>query len=89
MTDSPPKSCIPSRANIKINKKSKNKRLIIERILFNSDITKFLSEAQYLVTLKIRNRRSDLSTDMPNDWSGFIAVKTTSNTLPTITFIKI
>lgn len=79
---------MPSNANMRINKKSKNKRLIIERILFNSDITKFLSDAQYLVTLNIRNKRNDLNTDIPNDWSGFIAVNTTSNILPTITLFK-
>ena len=53
-THSPPNSCIPSSANIKINKKSKNRRLMIERIEFNKEMTRFLSEAQYLVTLKMR-----------------------------------
>ena len=47
-TYSPPNNCIPNRANIKMNKNSKNKRLMIERMLFINDITKFLRDAQYL-----------------------------------------
>ena len=50
-----------------MNKKSKNNKLIIDLILFINEMTKFLSETQYRVTLKMRSKRSDLSTDMPND----------------------
>ena len=82
---SPPNNCMPNRANININKKSKNNRDMIERILFNNDMTKFLNESQYRVTLNIRSNLSERITDIPNDSSGFIYVKITSNMLPTMT----
>ena len=47
-THVPPKSCMPSRAKMSINKNSKNKRLIIDRMLFINDITRFLNDIQYL-----------------------------------------
>jgi hypothetical protein len=47
-TYSPPNSCMPSSANIKINKKSRNRSEIIDRILFSRESTKFLSDDQYL-----------------------------------------
>lgn len=68
-----------------MNKKSKNKSEMIERILFNSDMTKFLSEAQYLVTLNIRSNLNERITDIPNDSSGLMYVNMTSKILPTIT----
>jgi hypothetical protein len=51
MTHSPPNSCMPSKANIKINKNSKNKRLIIDLIELSNDMTKFRNEFQYLLSL--------------------------------------
>lgn len=44
----PPKSCIPKRANITINRNKSSSRLAIERILFNREATKFLKDVQYL-----------------------------------------
>lgn len=44
----PPKSCIPSKADITINKNNKNKRLIIDFMAFMSDVTKFRKDDQYL-----------------------------------------
>ncbi len=69
-TYSPPNNCIPSKANISINKNSKKSKLRIERILFNNDMTKLRNEAQYLVTLNIRNNLRERITEMPNDSSG-------------------
>ena len=59
---------------MRMNKNNKNNKLIIERILFSSEMTKFLSEAQYLVTLKMRSKRRERITEIPNDWSGCTAV---------------
>lgn len=47
-TYSPPNNCIPSKANININKKSRNRRLSILLIAFNKDNTKLRNDAQYL-----------------------------------------
>ena len=44
----PPKSCIPSNANIKMKRKSRNKRDIIEDKAFMRAITRFRSGDQYL-----------------------------------------
>jgi hypothetical protein len=44
----PPKSCIPRRANIKMNKKSRKSRDKMEDIAFIRAITRFLNEDQYL-----------------------------------------
>ena len=44
----PPKSCIPRRANIKMNKNKRNKRDIIDDKAFIKAITRFLKEDQYL-----------------------------------------
>ena len=44
----PPNSCMPSKAKIRMNKKSRNNREIIERIELSSDITRFLRDDQYL-----------------------------------------
>jgi hypothetical protein len=58
---------------------------MIERIEFNKEMTRFLSEAQYLVTLKMRSSLSERITDIPKDSSGFMYVNMTSKMLPTIT----
>ena len=47
-TYSPPNSCMPNKANINMNKNNRKRRLIIERILLSNEMTKFLSEDQYL-----------------------------------------
>ena len=44
----PPKSCIPSRAKIKMNKNRRNSSDKIEDMAFIRAITRFLSEDQYL-----------------------------------------
>lgn len=44
----PPKSCIPSKADITINRNNKNKRLIIDFMAFMSDVTKLRKDDQYL-----------------------------------------
>ena len=44
----PPKSCIPSRAKINMNRKSRNNSDKIEAMAFIRAITRFLNEAQYL-----------------------------------------
>ena len=48
MTYSPPNNCIPSKAKIRMNKNSRNSKLTMDRILLNSDTTKFRSDAQCL-----------------------------------------
>lgn len=80
----PPNSCIPSRANIRINRNRRNNNDMIDLIEFNNDITKLRSDDQYEVTLKIRSRRSARSTDNPNE-SSFSADQITSNIEPNIT----
>ena len=44
----PPKSCIPSRAKINMNRKSRNNSAMIEDMAFIRAITRFLREDQYL-----------------------------------------
>lgn len=63
----PPNNCMPSRAKISMKRKSRNSKEMMDRIEFNSEITKFLSDDQYLVTLKIRNRRRARNTDKPKE----------------------
>jgi hypothetical protein len=46
--NAPPNNCIPNNAKIRMNRKSRNRRDMIERIELNSDITRFRNEAQYL-----------------------------------------
>lgn len=44
----PPKSCIPRRAKMRMNKKSRNNREMIDLIELSSEITRLRREAQYL-----------------------------------------
>lgn len=44
----PPNSCIPNKAKIRMNKKSKKSSERMERIEFISDLTRFLNDTQYL-----------------------------------------
>ncbi len=48
----PPKSCIPSRAKIRMNRKSRNRSEMIDLIELSKEITKFLREDQYLCSVK-------------------------------------
>jgi hypothetical protein len=68
-----------------MNKKRRNSKLTIDRILLKSDTTKFRRDAQCLVTLKILNKRNERRTDTPNDSSGLKCVQITSNIDPIIT----
>ena len=47
-----PNSCIPSKANMNMNSKSKNIRLSIERTLLRSDVTRLRKDFQNLTTKK-------------------------------------
>ena len=44
----PPKSCMPSSAKISMKRKRRNSNEIMERIELSNDITRFLSDDQYL-----------------------------------------
>ena len=46
--NAPPNNCIPNNANIRMNRKRRNNRDMIERIELKSDITRFRNEDQYL-----------------------------------------
>lgn len=47
-TYSPPKSCIPSRAKMRMKRKRRNNRLTMDLILLSSETTRLRSEDQYL-----------------------------------------
>jgi hypothetical protein len=44
----PPNNCIPRRAKMRMNRKRRNSREMMDRIELSSDITRFLSDDQYL-----------------------------------------
>ncbi len=44
----PPKSCMPSKANMRMNRKSSNSREMMDFIELSRDTTRFLKEDQYL-----------------------------------------
>lgn len=46
----PPNSCMPSRAKIRMNRKRRNSRDMMDLIEFRRDITRFRSDDQYFVT---------------------------------------
>lgn len=75
---------LTNNAKISMNKKSKNSNEIIDLIEFSNDITRFRSDDQYLVTLKIRSKRSARSTDKPNE-PPFQCVQMISNNEPKMT----
>ena len=54
----PPKSCIPRRAKMKMNKNSRNRRDKIEDMAFIKAITRFLSEDQYLKERKNKHKNT-------------------------------
>ncbi len=47
-TYSPPNSCMPRRAKIRMNKKRRNNKLTIDLMELSRDITKLRKDAQYL-----------------------------------------
>lgn len=47
-TYSPPKSCMPKSAKMRMNRKRRNSKLTMERILLSRETTKFRRDAQYL-----------------------------------------
>ena len=50
--NAPPNSCIPNNANIKMNRKRRNRRDMIERMELKRDITRLRNEDQYLKKMK-------------------------------------
>lgn len=80
----PPNNCMPRRANIRMNKKSRNNNEMMDLIEFNSEITRFRKDDQYLVTLNIRSKRRARSTDRPNE-PPFNSDQITSNIEPLMT----
>jgi hypothetical protein len=46
----PPKSCIPKRAKTTMNRKRRNRRLMMDFIELRRETTRFLRDAQYLPT---------------------------------------
>ena len=46
--NAPPNNCMPSNAKIKIKRKSRKRRDMIERMELKRDITRFRNEDQYL-----------------------------------------
>lgn len=67
-----------------MNKKSRNNNEIMDLIELSNDITRFLNDDQYLVTLKIRRRRRARRTEKPNE-PPLICDQTTSNIDPQMT----
>lgn len=81
----PPNSCIPSKANIRMNKNSRNSKLRMDLMDMSSDSTRLRREAQYLVTLKILSNLKARKTEIPKEASFFMDAHTTSKILPLIT----
>lgn len=50
----PPKSCMPSRAKMRMNRNKRNSSEMMERMEFSSEMTRLRSEDQYLVTCRQR-----------------------------------
>lgn len=80
----PPNSCIPRSANIRMNKKRRNNSEMIDRMELSNEMTRFLRDDQYLVTLNILSRRNARSTDRPNE-PPFTDDQITSNIDPEMT----
>ena len=49
-THSPPNNCMPSRAKMRMKRNSRKRSEIIERMLLSNEMTRFLSDDQYLQT---------------------------------------
>lgn len=80
----PPKSCMPSRANMRIKRKSRKRSEMMLRIELSREMTRFLRLAQYLVTLKILRSRRARRTEKPKE-PDFTADQITSNIEPEMT----
>lgn len=80
----PPKSCMPSSANMRMKRKSKNRREMMLRIELSSDITRFLRLFQYLVTLNILRSLRARRTERPKE-PDFNADQITSKIEPKMT----
>ena len=77
---------MPSKAKMRMNKKSRKSNEMMDRMELKSEITKFLKEDQYFVTLNILNNLNALKTDSPNDPArATMFVQHTSKTLAKIT----
>ena len=61
----PPKSCMPSSAKMRMKRKSRKRRERMERMELRREMTRFLRDDQYFVTLKILKSLKALSTDSP------------------------
>ncbi len=69
-TYSPPNNCMPNRAKIRMNKKRRNSKLTIDRILLNKETTKLRSDAQCLESVEfISYRRKEFSWGGGDEWS--------------------
>lgn len=66
----PPKSCIPSKAKIRMKRKSRKSREMMDLIELKSEITRFLKDDQYFVTLNILKSLRARRTERPNEESG-------------------
>jgi hypothetical protein len=84
----PPNNCIPSSAKIRMNKKSRKSRDMMDLIELSSEITRFLKDDQYFVTLNILRRRRARSTERPNEDSGLNSDQITSKMDPEITTVS-
>uniref|UniRef100_A0A1Y1LV91 Uncharacterized protein n=1 Tax=Photinus pyralis TaxID=7054 RepID=A0A1Y1LV91_PHOPY len=82
--NSPPNSCMPSKANISINRKRRNSKDIMERIELSREMTRLRNEDQYFVTLNIRSRRRARNTERPKE-PPFTSDQITSKMEPEIT----
>lgn len=47
--NAPPNNCMPSKANIKMNKNNRKSNDIMERIEASNEMTKFRNDDQYLI----------------------------------------
>ena len=63
--NAPPNNCIPNNAKIRMKRNRRKRRERMDLIELSRDITRFLRDDQYFVTLKILNSRSALRTDNP------------------------
>lgn len=71
-----------------MNRKSRKSREMMDLMELNNEITRFLKDDQYFVTLNILSRRRALRTERPNEDSGLNADHTTSNMDPEITTVS-
>ena len=63
--NAPPNNCIPRRAKIRMKRNRRNSKDRIDRIELRREMTRFLRDDQYFVTLKILKSLRALNTDNP------------------------